>query len=81
MGKRWRMVVAVIIFLIVWIGFGVFGGAADFAYFQHKYPELAEQGYNEDVYHALWSVLFGPIGLIVTYEMSDYSFKYGLKWK
>ncbi len=48
---------------------------ADFAYFQKKYPALAEKNREQDKADARYTACFGPIALLVL--LFDNGFKYG----
>lgn len=70
----------VLIGLIGWMACGVVGYGITLAYFQRKFPSIAEQHYWDDVTFALLIGAVGPIGLGVSLARSN-KLKYGFKWK
>lgn len=49
--------------VVAWLGCGVISAGYTFAYFQRKYPRLAEDGFKDDRSIALLDIGFGPIAL------------------
>jgi hypothetical protein len=68
--------------LIYYILCGIFGYGFSFAYFQGKFPVIAEKEYWTDFWMASIVGFFGPFGLIaiVIITIPDV-FKYGLKFR
>jgi hypothetical protein len=71
-------------FLLVvgWIVCGAFAYAIRFAYFQRKYPTLAQKDRRIDDMGAamLFGLIFGPIALVIELFSSGFA-EYGLKWR
>ncbi len=74
--------VVIAVIAIVWIICGVVNYGFTFAYFQRKYPTLAENDYKRDRNMARWFALGGIPGLIGSWiaARGEYS-KYGFKWR
>ena len=71
----------VLIYLVFHFICGVLSAGISFAWFQGKWPELAERYRQEDLGNAwLGGLLFGPISLGVEIFTSGFA-KYGLRWK
>ena len=69
------MIIGILI-LAIWILCGIIGSGIYLAYFQKKWPSLAEENYNRNVSHSLILILFGPIALFVA--LGSYGTKYGI---
>ena len=68
-------------YIIFHIMCGVLQAGINFAYFQGKYPTLAEEGYRSDLGFAYGlGLLFGPLALLVSVFMSGFA-QYGVKFK
>jgi len=68
------------IICLFWVICGVISYGLDFAYFQRKYPSLAEQDYKRDIRMCIFFAIFGPINLIEIILMRN-DYLYGLKFK
>lgn len=73
------MVIAIVVFAVVWLVSGVFAYAANFAHFQREYPQLSKRDYAVDRGKSITWGLGGPISLFV--ELQTSGFKHGLKWR
>lgn len=51
-----------------------------FAYMQGNWPTLAESQRTLDRTFSAFIALFGPIGFIVSFVLSDFA-KHGMKWR
>lgn len=72
-------IVAVVIFaVLVYVVCGALAYARDFAYFQRKWPDLAEMNYAQDRRAALGRASLGPVSLLFALS---YGTRYGLKWR
>lgn len=71
----------VIIFVVVWFACGTLAYGLTFAYFQRKWPSIAnlENQRSVDRGFAFLVSFCGPFGLIVAIIQSG--FKYGLKYR
>ncbi len=71
-----------VIFLIVavWAACGVFAYGLAFAFFQRKWPSLAELDHWGDRGFAVFVGVMGPIGLGVSYFCGERG-AFGLKWR
>jgi hypothetical protein len=67
----------ILLAIIFWLACGAVSYAMSFAYYQRKYPELAEADYMKDRTFSLTVALLGPLSLIPGILRSGY----GLKWK
>lgn len=54
------------IFIIGWILLGLIGSGFMFAYFQDKYPDLAEDDFADDLISSLVLAITGPVNLIIS---------------
>lgn len=52
--------------IIAWLGLGLIASGFYLAYFQGKYPGLAERDYASDRWQACLWALMGPASLIVS---------------
>lgn len=68
------------IFAIVWIVCGVLAYGITLAWNRGKWPKLAEEWRGRDIGFSVFVGLYGPIGLIVAFFMSENA-KYGLKFR
>jgi hypothetical protein len=66
------------IIAIGWVACSILLYGWSFAYWQKKYPTLAERSYREDLRFSLLMSLGGPIDLIVVLIRRDYV--YGFKF-
>lgn len=66
--------------ITVWLICGFITYGTTFAYFQSKYPLVAEEQYREDIGDSIFFSLFGPFGLIVSSLLSGF-WEYGWKLK
>ena len=71
------MIIALTI-VIVWVACGIYACGSWFAYFQNKYPDIAEVHYDDDRRGAFIAFAWGPIAAIV--EATHAGFKYGWRW-
>ena len=64
-----------------WLGSAALSYGIMFAYFQRKWPTLADEDYRSDMGGtAGFSLLGGPIALLVSIFFSGFC-QYGLKWR
>lgn len=70
-----------IIFVVIWFACGTLAYGLTFAYFQRKWPSIANFGNQRSVdrIFSLFMFFYGPFGLIVAIIQSG--FKYGLKYR
>ena len=64
---------------LLWVICGALTYALTLAFFQRKYPGLAEEGYREDRHCAVFVACFGPFGLCGV--LIHCGVRYGLKWR
>ena len=69
-----------VLFVWLWLIFGVFNYGATLAYFQGQYPIIAARYYRDDVYFSLFMAISGPLGTIPTLATSHY-LKFGWRIK
>lgn len=65
--------------IAIWIACGILAYGMDLAYFQRKFPAIAEESYRQDRINALVPALSGPIGLSVTWMCTKA--EYGLMYR
>lgn len=65
--------------LLVWLICGILAYGLTFAYFQRRWPTLAEEGYWSDFSLALLMGAIGPFGIGMNLLMGRV--RYGFKWK
>ena len=72
-------------FELVCLIYGAVGSlayASEFAYWQRKYPTLAEESYGGDMQHSMVMAAIWPISVIARFLLEKLgTFSYGLKWK
>lgn len=73
------MEIAKVIFMFFWVGCSFFSYGMIFAYFQRKYPTIADSQYKEYQLFAIVFSIFGPIAFLVCL-IGGYG-SYGLKFK
>jgi hypothetical protein len=64
---------------IVWIVCGVIEYGVSFAYFQRRWPRIAERDYWDDLMQSVCWALFGPFSLLATFWSGTWG--YGFKWR
>jgi hypothetical protein len=68
------------ILLFVWLACGIVNYGLMFAYFQRKFPSIADEQYWSDVTFATTAVVTGPICLLASLVVCE-PFRYGFKWR
>lgn len=68
--------IALVAFVLAWIGCGVLGYGYTIGYLHGKFPTVPLD--ESDIGFARYIGIMGPIGLLVAWMMS--SFKYGWMW-
>jgi len=68
----------VVIVLIVWAVCGSISYGFTLAFFQREWPSLAAEKRGDDIRFALFTAVFGPIGLVVTLQNKDW--RHGFMW-
>jgi len=62
------------IVVVAWLLCTLYAHGKMFAYFQDKYPTLAEQDYREDLgFCAGYALLFGPVAAVVSFFSSRFN--------
>ena len=70
----------IVLALAAWFGCGLLSAGFTFAYFQRKYPYLAERDRRKDMGFAQADILFGPIALLVTWDMCCFRYRWMRPW-
>jgi hypothetical protein len=68
-----------LILIILWILCGIVAAGIHYAYFQRRFPSLANEMRERDILHAYSWAIYGPVGLIVSLCLSE-RLRYGWCW-
>jgi hypothetical protein len=71
--------IAAILGVLAWVACGVLAYGLYFAYFQRKWPSLAEEHYDTDRGRARWWLIGGPLALLGALIAGGT--EYGLKFR
>jgi hypothetical protein len=78
-GINWTNIFIIAGFVIAWIACGIYNYGRSFAYFQRKYPNLANMDYKDDKCYAIINGIAGFLALPAVLIVCSPS--YGFKWK
>ena len=65
--------------MLVWVVCGVLSYGLNFAFFQRKFPTLADEEYARDLRFAVITSFLGPVALFA--NLCACGIKHGLKWR